>query len=471
MKKVGVFLVVFVILFSLSAFVGCSDGGEDRTLYEIDCEYFDTGTLSVKETVTFSAQKSGMKEAIFNVYPLALEVGEGATSADENDGIVRFIGVKSCGRQAEYKRVGKNSLSVTLPREHQKGERIKIDLNMSMTFPKGDKRFAVNDKTVNVGNFFPVLAVYDERTGGYTLCDHIDYGDPFVSEVADYEVTMTVPSTYTVAASGYATSLDVGETKTKYSYRVKSVRDFAFALSDKYEVRNEKWGNKQIIYYYYADIEPEKTIETAVKSLEFFSEKFGEYPYDTYCVAQTAFSAGGMEYPLMCFLSDKLTGDDYLYALVHETAHQWWYGVVGNDQINESYLDESLAEYSAYIFFDEHDEYGIDCDAMIKGAASAVNVCESAVMANDKSFVPAVRNSLENFKSEYVYVNMVYNKGLVMLKAAENVVGRKNTVKALAAYYGKNRYRIANTDDFLACLGQAAPVVRSFLDGKTKVFI
>ena len=178
-----------------------------------------------------------------------------------------------------------------------------------------------------------------------------------------------------------------------------------------------------------------------------------------------------MEYPLLCYLNGKLPKKDYLYALVHETAHQWWYAVVGNDQIKESYLDESLSEYSTYMFFDEHSEYGVNGNDVIKGALSAANVCENAVLTSDKNFVPAVKDTLENFRSEYIYVNMVYNKGLVMMKAAENAVGRNKVKNALKNYYGKNAFKIADTDAFLSSMGDAAPIIRSFLDGKTRVFI
>lgn len=46
------------------------------------------------------------------------------------------------------------------------------------------------------------------------------------------------------------------------------------------------------------------------------------------------------------------------YVIAHETAHQWWYSAVGNDEISEPWLDEALTEYSTIVYFEQ--KYGKD---------------------------------------------------------------------------------------------------------------
>jgi aminopeptidase N len=94
------------------------------------------------------------------------------------------------------------------------------------------------------------------------------------------------------------------------------------------------------------------------QSITLFEELFGPYPYDSLTVAENGFF-GGMEYSALITISDyayiSYPGDSpsLLHALVsHETAHQWWYGAVGNDQANEPWLDESLAFYSELLYFE-----------------------------------------------------------------------------------------------------------------------
>jgi aminopeptidase N len=66
-----------------------------------------------------------------------------------------------------------------------------------------------------------------------------------------------------------------------------------------------------------------------------------------------------MEYPALVMISDNI-GEHISYeeVIVHEVAHQWWYSLVGNDQINYGFLDEGLTEYSTILFFENNPEYG-----------------------------------------------------------------------------------------------------------------
>ena len=467
LKKIVCFAALFVVVSTLTIFTGCSEEARVDG-YEISCEYRD-GVLSLKETATFSCPADGVTEAVFNLYPLAFTSDEsGCTLSDDEKGRVDVNKISLFDKPADHV-VDNTHITVLLDRSYKKGETIEIGFNIDLTLPKCDERFSVNENTVNFGNFYPILAKYED--GKFTACDHHPFGDPFYSGVADYKVAVKVPSIYTVAAGVTASSLDNDDEMTTYFYNAKNLRDFSFVLSDKYEVKSEKWGNKSINYYFYEDEQPDETFKVIVDALEFFSKKFGDYPYESYSVAKTRFSAGGMEYPLLSYLSDRLDKEQYLYALVHETAHQWWYSAVGNDQINESYLDESLAEYSTYLFFDERPELNISGDGLIKSAINAANVCENSVLKADDSFVPKVKAPLSYFKTEYVYVNMVYNKGLVMMKAAENAVGKKRMISMLSKYYSRYLFKEADTDDFLSAMGDAAPIITSFLEGKTRVYL
>src|SRR5699024_3207279 len=80
-----------------------------------------------------------------------------------------------------------------------------------------------------------------------------------------------------------------------------------------------------------------------------------KYPYSQFSVVEADFYIGGMEYPNLVMIDQSLYSDDseeYLELVtVHETAHQWWYGVVGNNQIEEAWLDEGLTEYSTLLYY------------------------------------------------------------------------------------------------------------------------
>ncbi len=87
-------------------------------------------------------------------------------------------------------------------------------------------------------------------------------------------------------------------------------------------------------------------------ALTLYSRLFGPYPYQELDVVETPARAGGIEYPTLVVISDRLyTGHPRLeWVVAHEVAHQWWYGMVGSDQVDEPWLDEALTQYTTLLY-------------------------------------------------------------------------------------------------------------------------
>ena len=111
----------------------------------------------------------------------------------------------------------------------------------------------------------------------------------------------------------------------------------------------------------------EVALETAVRALESFGERFGTYPYTEFDVASTPMQALGIEYPGMTGITLSVYDPDAEVAglpsrvliesvVAHEVAHQWFYNTVGNDQVDEPWLDEALAQYLTWLYY--IDAYG-----------------------------------------------------------------------------------------------------------------
>ncbi len=462
----------FSVLFLL-VFTSCQKAENASTKYKIAIEYFGERTLSYDMQVDFNAPFSSYEEVVFNVYPNAFREGAKITPLDEKEerGSFELISAKCGGIDVQFSYFGsdKNLIKVKTDRLYRAGERVSVELKCGLVLSSSNKRLAKTEKTINLGNFYPSLAVFDGEN--YIECEYGSIGDPFVSNVSDYEILLTVPSTFVVASGLKATSCDVGEDKTRYSYSEKSLRDVSFVLSENFSVASEKWGNKSINYYFYEDDNAENILKIAKDALEFFSKSFCDYPYENFAIAKTPFNAGGMEYPTLVYLSDTLFYNDYIYALVHEIAHQWWYGIVGNNQLTEAYLDEGLAEYSTYVFFDEHNEYNIDAESVIENARLSSSMCERAYLALDESYLPTIERNLKDFKSEYEYANLVYNKSLVMMKDIETSLGRDQTLGALKEYLKENKFSLSSTDSFKNALLDCSPLIDSYLSGNKRVVL
>jgi hypothetical protein len=140
-------------------------------------------------------------------------------------------------------------------------------------------------------------------------------GDPFVSACAEYKVRLSLPKEYEVAATGEKIATRMLESKKEYTMSALNVRDFACVLYKNGQVLQEKVGKTEIFYYYYADKAPKQTLDTAKEAFLYYNEKFGEYPYATYTLAETGFCFGGQEYPCLTMLSDALKTEEKPFVL------------------------------------------------------------------------------------------------------------------------------------------------------------
>ena len=125
-------------------------------------------------------------------------------------------------------------------------DRIDIDLSYEVVIPNCLHRFGYGDNTVNVANFYPIVAVYD---GAWNLDPYHSNGDPFYSDVANYNVKITIPSDMVIANTGEVSSENIEGDVKHYDITANAVRDFAFVLSNKFNVASEKYQNIDIKYY------------------------------------------------------------------------------------------------------------------------------------------------------------------------------------------------------------------------------
>jgi hypothetical protein len=232
-------------------------------------------------------------------------------------------------------------------------------LNLSMRYrlaipPKHfDKPYGYLNYQVNLTDWYPFVVPYDND---WVLHDPWAFGEHLVYDSADFEVNMKVPDPgITVAAPAPA---EVNGEWTRY--RLYGARTFAFSASDRFMVSESAVGSVVIRSYYFPIHEGagEGMLNAAVQAVGLFDVKFAPYPYDSISVVETE-SPDGQEYDGLVFLSsdfyDQYGGSNRsnMVAIgVHEIAHNWWFGLVGNDQALEPWLDETMSVYSERIFYE-----------------------------------------------------------------------------------------------------------------------
>ena len=474
MRRFWAIVLAFGVIFGVFGLTACTK--ETRDEYTMTLVYEpSTRTLSgemqaklcnrtesVWETLKFQLWANAFREGA-KYLPVSSAYAPAAYYEGASFGNITVTSV----RGGEFCVAGEdeNILFVTPPEPVYPDEIAEICVRFTVTLARIEHRLGVGRNTVNLSGFYPVLCAI----GNEGFCEYIyaPYGDPFVSEVADYDVTFTLPKSYEVAHTGVGTRTEEGE-RAIYRIRAENVRDFAMVCSERFEVLSDTSEGIPVSYYYVKDDDPSRTLSVAVQSIRFYAQTFGDYAYPTYTVVETGFAYGGMEYPMLSLIADDLSEREKVFAVAHETAHQWWYAMVGSNQFCEAWQDEGLAEYSTALFVNAYPEYGVtyeDCIRESERAYRAFYSVQSQLTKGDT----AMRRDLTEFTGDYAYRSLVYDKSVIMYDRLRQTMGDRRFFASIKEYARACEGKIASPALLIACfserVAQAEGIFASFLDG------
>ncbi len=489
MKKL---FIVFAMCFTLLA--GCGNTGElnlkkeskNLNTYTMDLTYNSDNTLTGKQTLIYTNKSDvDLQHVSFHLYPKAFAEGavnKPVTSANQSKaypngvsyGDIEILSSKVNGETSEHTFSGTDNdiLNVGLKKELEPTSKVTIELEYKVYVPNINHRFGYGDNAINMANFYPVVAVIEN--GEFVLDPYNSNGDPFYSDCSNYNVTLTIPNTYKLASTGIQTSVENLEEQNVYSISATCVRDFAFVLSDKFEVVSSQVENTTVFYYYYDDENFEQNLKAGVDALTTFNKLFGTYPYSTLSVVKTNFVHGGMEYPNLVYISDQAEGADFVNVIIHEIAHQWWYGVVGSNAFSYPWLDEGLTEYSTALFYEENPNYGVNVEELIKNTNNSyvtfVDLYTDVLGKVDTS----MNRKLNEYNTEPEYVYMTYVKGMLLFDNIRTLVGKEKFIDALQAYYSTYALNNVTPSDFVSvlektCGRELKSYINTWVEGKVVI--
>jgi len=245
-------------------------------------------------------------------------------------------------------------LTVNLPQPLQPNAATTLSINFRLNLPvrRSDGLFGYDFNQINLVDWYPFIVPY---TGGWVLHDPMPFGEHLVYDSSDIEVNLKTSSDVVVAASAPS-----GQNGEWTRYRLYGARTFTLSASEEFLVSESAVGSVVIRSYYFDGYKGagEGILYGAVQAVSLYSVKFAPYPYETLAVVQADIH-DGQEYDGLVFLAtdfyDQYGGgakNNLITIGVHEIAHQWWFGLVGNDQALEPWLDEMMAAYSERIFYE-----------------------------------------------------------------------------------------------------------------------
>lgn len=347
-------------------------------------------------------------------------------------------------------------LELRLPAPLVPGDTLRLDLNFHLALPAipaptDDRRpvpFGYTPRQTNLVDWYPYLAAYQPGTG-WLLHAAWAFGEHEVYDAADYKVDLELlnPPTGLVVAASAPASQDGNH----YHYTLDAGRAFAVSTSVQYILASQTVGATTVYAYTFPwdKTAGEAALRDTSSALELYNQLFGAYPHATLSVVEADF-LDGMEYDGLYFLSRGFynlydgTPKGYLTAIaVHETAHQWWYGVVGDDQALEPWLDEAMATYAERLYYERiHPELSDWWWAFRIG------------FYNPQGWINL---PIYDYGGFTLYRNAVYLRGASFLEDLRIRVGDEVFFAFLKDYAIQYAHKRATAQDFFALLHQHSP--------------
>jgi hypothetical protein len=365
--------------------------------------------------------------------------------------------------------------AVALPKAVAPGSTISIELEWTAHVPRGFARTGAIGQFFFIAQWFPKLGVLQED--GWN-CHQFHASTEFFSDYGVYDVRLTIPRGWTVGATGVERERrDNADGTATHRFYQEDVHDFAWTTSPDYVERRARFEHRTLPR---VDmrllLQPEhvgqadRHFDGARAALASYGEWYGAYPYGHLTIVDPAFQsgAGGMEYPTLItagtsWLAPPHT-DDPEQVVVHETGHQFWYGMVGTNEFEDAWMDEGLNTFSdarvmgewktpiylhqryfggfiPYVFKDIVLEREHDWDRFVGYRRNAKSDAESTASYR---YYPASGR------------NITYNKTALWLNTMERWLGWPVLQRVLSTFFERWKFRHPTPQDFFAVANEVS---------------
>lgn len=313
--------------------------------------------------------------------------------------------------------------------------------------------FGWDGPILTLPGFYPTLAVH--QGSDWVLDVPPTHADVLYNEAALYQLDLTMPRDLVVVASGVTLNvIDNANDSRTWQIVGGPLRDMT-VIAGPFQAISENAAGATVTSYYLSGHEAaaRQVLAHATASLRLYSDMFGLYPYTELDVVEAPLNFRGMEYSGLVLIGEDLYQGDQpetaaastrsrlAFLVAHEVAHQWWYGVVGNNPYQSPWLDEGLAEYSAFEYyrsvFGESEAQRLMTARWLIPFDSAAGVIDGVVDRPAADFDPAS------------YELLVYVKAALFFNALHEHLGDAKYRQVMQTYYLENRYKIVTPQTFL----------------------
>ncbi len=306
-----------------------------------------------------------------------------------------------------------------------------------------------NNTIFKFTSFYPMPCVYDEFDG-WNTDPYLDVGDPFYHDMANYSLIIEAPKNITIAATGEEIEKIPNGNMVTYHFDPEfPVREVTFAASEDYLFESAIFNDVNISVYYIPKsslLWQNDALNFAIDAFDLFNDTFGYYPYSTLNIVEEYSPYGGMEYPAQVYASEIIDTYDYPKeilekVIVHEIAHQWWYNLVGFDEIDWGFLDEGLTCWSTDYYAEIiHGNWEYFQWTKYYDRVRTYYADEYLPSKINQSAYDLIATSLD-----WVYIS--YYKSPLIFEKISRTIGPDNFTLGLNTFFEQYKYEIALLSD------------------------
>lgn len=388
-------------------------------------------------------------------------------------------------------------VKLILPKPLLPHQQIVITTPFHEKLPYNFSRGGYDGESFQITQWYPKPAVYDKN--GWHAMPYLEQGE-FYSGFGSFDVRITVPENYVVAATGelqnaaekkwfsersnfkwkpekqklksksgtvktvtksFPTSS--GQTKT-LQYQQDSIHDFAWFADKRFIVNTDTCqlpsGRIINVYSFYTPQEEttwKNSIQYSKDAVRFYSNEVGEYPYPVVSVVQGPQSfGGGMEYPTITVISPVSSSKELDEVLAHEIGHNWFYGILATNERNHPWMDEGINSFYQYKYM------------QLKYGRTKGNELLFQTLAARKKDQPIETRSEQFSKINYGLV--AYHKTAEWIQLLENKLGSEILKTQMHNYFEQWKFKHPQPADFKAIfqpsLGNKTDEIFSLLNTK-----
>ena len=379
-------------------------------------------------------------------------------------------------------------LEAELPSPLSPGDTLTFELDWVHQVREHNDRAGYKDDQYDFAQWYPKMVVYDKH--GWQNIPFHAIGE-FYGEFGAYDVKIDVPGGYIVGASGVVTDGDPGwsavavdtsieldewlesreESTTDSAVRrlvtfhAEQVHDFAWITSPNFLYESGEWNGIDIHVLYDSEKGRDWTKEVVKRGervLEWLTTKFGEYPYPQVTITH-AMLGGGMEYPMLVMNGSSSEG-----LIAHEIGHIWFYGILGNNEHEEAWLDEGFTTFqTGWYMMNQYppdgrggsgnDFFGkmMRLQKLFTSNSSVESAQWDVASFVTRGYNTPIAGSSRKSPGYSVYSQNAYSKPAMMLYNLRGYLGEERFLSAMQYYYDQWKLKHPDEEQFRTAMEEA----------------